>query len=464
MRAPRVVVVGAGVSGLACAATLQAEAERRRMPLALTVVDASDAPGGHARTVARDGFLIERGPNGFLARDRETPALVELAGLTSRLVEANPASRKRFIVRDRRLCAVPDSPGAFVTSPALSWKGKLRLLAEPWASGPPASEETVYQFATRRIGAEAAEMLVDAAVSGISAGDSRALSVSAQFPMMTDMEREHGGLVRAMIARRSRRQGPSRLLSFDGGMGLLTGTLARRLGTSLRLLCPVRAVTRSADEWVLQLPEGATIVADHVVLATPARVSALLTGDLDTALAATLQDIPYSSLAVVALAYPTDALPRPLDGYGYLVTRPEGLATLGVLWESSIFPGRAPEGAALLRVFLGGARRPEVARLDEPTLVTMARDELAAVLGPLPEPTQSLTVRWPEAIAQYTLGHAGRVLRAAERLRAMPGLHVCGASYHGVSFSQAIASGRAVARLVETGLWAGHQSLASLAV
>ncbi|MGE0816361.1 MAG: protoporphyrinogen oxidase [Vicinamibacterales bacterium] len=464
MRAPRVVVVGAGVSGLACASTLQAEAERRRMPLALTVVDANEEPGGHARTVAVDGFLIERGPNGFLARDRETPALIEMAGLTSRLVEASPAARKRFIVRDRRLCAVPDSPAAFVRSPALSWKGKLRLLAEPWAAGPPTFEETVHQFAARRIGAEAAEMLVDAAVAGISAGDSRALSVSAQFPMMTDMEREHGGLVRAMIARRSRRQGPSRLLSFDGGMGLLTGTLARRLGPSLRLSCAVRAVTRGADGWIVQLAEGATLAADHVVLATPARVSALLTGDLDTSLAAALQDIPYSSLAVVALAYRSGALPRPLDGYGYLVTRPEGLATLGVLWESSIFPGRAPDGASLLRVFLGGARRPEVARLDEAALVTVARDELAAVLGSMPDPAHTLVVRWPEAIAQYTLGHAGRVLRAAERLRALTGLHCCGASYHGVSFTQAIASGRAIARQVESDLWAGSQSPASIAV
>src|SRR5690606_35073440 len=152
-----------------------------------------------------------------------------------RLVEARPESKRRFILRGGKLCEVPDGPAALLTTPALSWRGKLRLMYEPFAPGPPPGvEATVHEFATRRIGAEAAEMLVDAAVSGISAGDSRRLSVSAQFPMMTEMERDHGSLVKAMFARRKKGQGPSKLLSFDEGMGTLTTGLAARLGASVR--------------------------------------------------------------------------------------------------------------------------------------------------------------------------------------------------------------------------------------
>jgi oxygen-dependent protoporphyrinogen oxidase len=172
------------------------------IPLDLTLLDAG-APGGHARTIAEDGFIVEGGPNGFLDREPETLELVKALGLDSEIVPARPESSRRFIVRSGRLCRVPESPPTLLTSDALSLRGKLRLLLEPFAPGPPADvDETIYEFARRRIGAEAAEMLVDAAVAGISAGDSRALSVWSQFRIATEMERDHGSLIRAMIARR----------------------------------------------------------------------------------------------------------------------------------------------------------------------------------------------------------------------------------------------------------------------
>ena len=453
MTPPRVVVVGGGMTGLSLACALQDEAHRRQAPLSLTVLEAGPQAGGHARTVQADGFVIEAGPNGFLSREPETLALVDTLGLRDRLVEANAASRRRYIVRDGRLCLVPDSPTAFLTSSALSWRGKLRLLGEPWASGPPPREETVHEFATRRIGREAADMLVDAAVAGISAGDSHRLSVSAQFPMMTDMEREHGGLFRAMFARRKRGQGPSRLMGFDRGMSVLSGAAAARLGAALQVHEAVSRVERAGEAWRARLHDGDAIDADHVVLAGPARAAAPLVSGLDPTLAAALRDVPYSGLAVVALGYRADDIPRPLDGYGYLVTRPEGLVTLGVLWESSIFPNRAPEGMALLRVFLGGARRPEIANKDEETLSDVARQELRQVLGVVRAPAHVSVFRWPEAIAQYTLGHDQRLARIRQCLLQHPGLLVCGTSYDGVSFNHAVKSGRTMAHGLAARLW-----------
>ena len=463
MSTPRIIVVGAGITGLSLAVTLREEARRLGARLDLAVLERDRLAGGHARTIHADGFAIEAGPNGFLNREPETLALVELLDLDRHLITANPAAARRFIVRDGRLCEVPDSPLTFLRTPALSWRGKARLLAEPWASGPPAGEETVYDFAVRRIGAEAADVLVDTAVSGISAGDSRRLSVGAQFPMMVEMERDHGSLFRAMFARRRSGLGPSRLLSFDEGMGVLPRAMSARLGGSLVLDASVVAVERTAGAWHVRMDDGCWLEGDHLVFATPARVTARLLDGLDATLASALSETPYAGISVVALGYRASDLPRPLDGYGYLMTRGERLATLGVVWESSLFAGRAPEGHVLLRAMLGGSRVPELANASEIECLGTARADLERVLGVRAEPMYASVHRWPQAIAQYTVGHQARLERLRRLVRSHPGLHVCGTSYDGVSFNHAVKSGRATARSLATSLWGGDGALRSTA-
>lgn len=455
MSGPRVVVVGGGMSGLSLAVTLQDDARRLGVPLDLTVIDAGARAGGHAQTIREAGFVVEAGPNGFLNREPHTVALVEALGLNARLVEARPESKRRFIVRDGRLCQVPDGPATLVTTPALSWRGKLRLLREPFVARRVDDEdESVHAFATRRIGAEAADMLVDAAVSGISAGDSRRLSVRGQFPMMEEMERDHGSLVRAMFSRRRpRRTGPTRLLSFDTGMAVLTDAMVAALGDRLLQGVAVRTIARHDSDWRITLSDGVTLDADHVVLAVSARAAAPTIESHDRDLAMALRGIEYAGLAVVALAYKTTEIPRALDGYGYLTTRPEQLATLGVVWESSLFPGRAPEGWALLRVMLGGARQPAIATMPEPAVVGLARKELQQVLGVTSAPTHSWAFAWPDALAQYTLGHLARRTAIGQRVGAHQGLTVCGTSYDGVSFNHAVKSGRLMARELGDQLW-----------
>ena len=448
MTPKQVVVIGAGISGLSCAFAMREAAKAMGRTLVVTVLDAG-RPGGHARTIVEDGFIVEAGPNGFLDREPETRALIRAAGLEAQLVEARPEAKRRFIVRNRRLCRVPESPPALVKTDALSVGAKLRLLGELFAPGPPAGvDETVYNFARRRIGAEAAEMLVDAAVAGISAGDSRALSVRSQFPIMVEMERDHGSLIRAMLARRKKRTGPSKLYSFSGGLATFVDGLTTNLGAGVRANTAVQSIDRRGARWVVNTERGEAIDADHVVLAVAARAAAPLVRDRDRILADALAAIPYSSVNLVALAYRTSDIPRPLDGYGYLVTRPEGLSTLGVVWESSLFPGRAPEGFGLLRVFLGGARRPDAAALDQEGAVALARAELQTVMGIAAAPARTWTFRWPAAIAQYNVGHGDRIAAIRARLAAHPGLDVCGASYEGVSFNQALASGVKLGRSI----------------
>lgn len=458
MSVPRVAVVGGGIAGLTAAFHLREGARRSGRGLEVVVLEAEPRAGGHAWTLREDGFLVELGPNGFLEREREPEALelVRLLGIESHLVEARRAARRRFVLHRGRLRRVPDSPVALFGSNALSARGKLRLLMEPWAPAPPAAgEESVLEFARRRIGREAAEVLVDAAVAGISAGDSRALSAEAAFPRMVEMEREHGSLIRAMMRDRPKR--PTRLVSFDGGMATAIDALRVRLAGGLRTGCRVTALERANGDWTLRLDGRSALTARAVVLALPASRAAGLVEPLDPELAAGLARVRFAGLAVVALAYRRSELP-PLDGYGYLTARGEGLDTLGVLWESSVFEGRARPDTALLRVMLGGTRNPEVAERSEAALVATARAELDRVMGIAAAPMRTWVRRWPRAIAQYEMGHLPRLRELRRRIAEHPGLALCGSSYDGASFTGAIRSGAETARAVLSGLESGPET------
>jgi oxygen-dependent protoporphyrinogen oxidase len=448
----RIAVVGGGISGLTLAYRLRESARALGTAVETCVLEAASRPGGHATTLREDGYVVDGGPNGFLDRASEphVRALVRELGLESRLVEASRASRRRYVLLDGRLRRVPDSPPGLLTSDALTPAGKLRLLMEPFVAKRRADpEETVFDFACRRVGRQAAERLVDAAVTGISAGDSRELAVAAAFPIMAEMEREHGSLMRAMIARR--RTPAPRLRSFEDGLGALSETLAARLGPAVRTGAIVRSLRRVGSGWRLVLESGETVEADQVALSVASHRAAGALADFDPELGRALDAIPFAGVAVVALSYPRAAIARPLDGYGYLVGRDENLGTLGVVWESTLFPARAPADHVLLRCMLGGTRHPDLVDLPTSDLVQRAIAELTPVLGVRGAPERSWSWRWPRAIAQYTRGHDTRVARARALAARHPGLELLGTSYDGISLTAAIASAeRAAIRLLAT--------------
>ena len=418
-----------------------------RIAVDVTVLEAGEQAGGHARTIDEGGWVVERGPNGFLDRAPDTMALIDELQLQSRVVEANPAARRRFILNGGALRQVPESPPALLTSDAIGWRGKLRLMREPWASAPPLDkDETVFEFAERRLGREAAETFVDTAVAGISAGDSRALSVRSQFPILKEWELAHGSLLKAVLARQKEGRPRARLLSFDRGLGVLTSAIAAQLGDAVRPNARIERLERNGNGWRMGLAGGSSCDADHVVLAMPAHTAARVVSGLDPSLSSSLVSIPYADLSVVALGYRASAVTAPLNGYGYLVTRNEDLSTLGVLWESSIFPHRAPDGSVLLRVMLGGARRPEVSAFDDESVAALAAREATKVLGISGRPHRYWVFRWPSAIAQYTVGHDTRTAAMRQAVAAHRGLRICGTAYDGVSFNDAIQSARRTAR------------------
>lgn len=447
MSAHRIAVVGGGISGLATALELVDRTAAQARPLEVTVFEAGSAPGGNIRTERRDGFVIESGPNGFVSDTPATLRLVERLGLQSELVPASKDAAVRYLFRNGRLIPLPTGPLTLLRSPILSRRGRLRVLLEPFArSKPDAIDETVHDFAVRRLGSEATEVLVDAMVSGVFAGDIRRLSLASAFPKLAQMEDEHGSLVRALIARGRQRDRPKPILSsFRSGLGALIERFVDELGDSVHTNSPatrIEPITDSASShrWRLVTGAGEAFEVDSIVFSAPAARTAPLLAPLDAQLADTLEGIDNAGLAVVALGYEARALGSALRGFGFLTPRREGLRSLGCLWESSIFPDRAPAGRVLLRVMIGGAHDRQAVDLDDGRLSDIARRDLATAMNITAEPVLVRVIRHRLGIPQYEPGHGVRLRRIAERLRRLSGLHLTGSSYRGVSMNACVAS------------------------
>jgi len=453
-------VIGGGVSGLTLAYLVT-----RRSFLNVVVLEREARVGGKLQTDWLDGYCCEWGPQGFLDNVPETLELVRELGLDGELVRAADEAGDRFIVRDGRLRRVPLSPPAFLRSDVLSWRGRLRVLLEPLQRGPRASDETVFEFARRRIGAEAAEVLVDAMVTGVFAGDARQLSLPATFPRMREMEATYGSLFRAMLALRRERSrhgaagaappptgGPAgpggTLTTFRRGMQQLTDTLAAALAERVRTQRAVTRVRRTGEEFAVELSQGGTVRARQVAVAVPPAVAAALLGEvLDAAALAALREIPSVPVAVVITAYSSpQPFRHPTRGFGFLVPGREHRRILGTIFCSSTFPAQAPPGTTLLRTLVGGARAPHLAHLKDPQLLSLVRRELDLLLGGDPQPDLVHIVRHAEAIPQYTLGHTSRVAAIQRGTAAVPGLYLLGNGYGGVAVNACVAEATRLAQ------------------
>ncbi len=481
----RVVVIGGGITGLTTAFEVREAAAARGLDVELVVLEAGARPGGNIRTERVDGYTIENGPNGFLDNAPRTLDLVRRIGLDDRLQRADEAAARRFIYRNGTLHEAPSGPVSFLTSPLLSRRGRLRVLAEPFAHSRPDHDETIFDFAARRIGPEAAGVLVDAMVSGVFAGNVHRLSLRSSFPKMAAMEAEHGGLVKAMVARMKQKKAAKReaaerrergedvaeltrpggpagpggtLTSFRGGLDHWIDGLVAALGEGVvRTDCPVEAVELRAPDaalegptsqaapegdsaarrWAVKLRSGETVEADAVVVTIPSPRAAPLIEPADPELAGAVAEIGTAGLAVVALAFDATTIPD-VDGFGFLVPRGEDLRILGCLWDSAIFPGRAPDGKVLLRAMIGGAHDPAAVTEDADALVARVRDDLAKAMGITAEPELVRVYCWPLGIGQYHVGHQERLDRIHDRLARSPGLWVAGSSYYGVSMNACI--------------------------
>jgi oxygen-dependent protoporphyrinogen oxidase len=434
MSPARTIVIGAGMSGLVRARALAQFGED------VVLLEASARPGGAVRTERKDGCLLELGPN-TVRPTSELWALVGELGLRDEALLADPRL-PRYVEWQGRLHALPMSPGSFVRTPLLSAGGKFRLLAEPFARRTSEKEESVHAFFARRLGREVADRFIEPFVGGIFAGSSRALSISAAFPSLARWDREHGSILRGALAERKKtprdRSVPRGLLSFRDGLETLPKTLAAALGRRLETETRVEDLAPLAGGgWRLSTSRGER-EADRVVLASPAWEAARLAGSFAPEAADALAGIPHPFLAVAHVAFPLASLDRPLHGFGHLVVPQEGRRILGAVWSSSLFSGRAPDGQALVTVFLGGARDPEAQSLSDEDLAEIAvRDTSTALSARAGLRAVSIT-RYARSIPQYVAGHLARIDALSRAEARWPGLTFLGNYRGGVSVGDVV--------------------------
>ncbi len=464
----RLIIIGGGIAGLAAAYFALTRAQNP--PDEVIVLEKDDRWGGKIMTERVDGFVIEGGPDTFIALKPWGMALARELGVADCLHGSNPRQKNTYILRKGRLhplpggltMMIPTDFGGMLRTGLISWPGKLRMGLDfllPPAKSP--GEESLGRFVSRRLGREAYEALIEPLMSGIYAGDGDLLSLQATFPYLRDLEVKHGGLVRGALAakrERMKRDGAapgSRSMFVTPQTGLaelveaLVGRL-RALGAELRLGAEVAGLQKTSKQYSVISNQGTALDADRLILATPAYASARTMRPHDPELATLLDAIPYASTATVSLAYRLADVPRPLDGYGYVIPRREGRRALACTWTSTKFPHRAPEGMALLRVFVGRAGQEAAIDWTEDGLLDIAREELRLTLGVTAAPILHRVFIWPRAMPQYNVGHPARVQRIMAGLERWPGLALAGAAYHGIGIPDCIHSGEmAVGKLFD---------------
>lgn len=443
-----VVVIGAGISGLACAYKLR----QRGVPV--TLLESENRAGGLMGTVEKDGFLFETGPQSFQGTAPLLQLIREL-GIDGQLCTADPKA-PRYVLRNGRLLKIPMSPQAIVSTSLLGLGSRWKVVSEPFhTTHPPPEEESVAKFVRRKFGHEILEYLVSPFVSGVYAGDPEKLSLRAAFPTLEEWEREYGSVLRGAMKSRAGKPkqagGPPPLCSFRGGVTTLPRALAAILGD--RLLTGARATAiqpcahGAAGSQVQFTRNGQqqSISAHAVVIATPATSASRLAATVAPSLVTTLSGIAYAPVAVVGSGYYAKQIGQPVDGFGVLIPRAEKIRTLGIIWNSSLFPGRASEGRVALTSIVGGATDPAIINESEDTIASIVQIDSEEVLDITGGPITSCVRKHPKALPQYNLGHGHVVKAIREGERAAPGLFFTGNYLSGPSIGKCVEDGFAAA-------------------
>jgi oxygen-dependent protoporphyrinogen oxidase len=450
----RLTIVGGGISGLSLAYFLL----EKDPSLEIIILESEKRAGGKIWTDKVNDFLCESGVNGFLDNKPRTLELVAKLGLTP--LRSSDVARKRYIFSDNRLHLLPESPISFFSSNLLSLYGRLRVLYEIFVPKGKEDDETLADFARRRLGPEAYEKLIDPMASGIYAGDPETMSLKSCFPRVYELENKYGSLIKGMIrlqkeAKKSKSPhppftkggqggikvsaGPGGVLtSFYDGMEMIVDSLKNFLTGRVRVESKVVAVERKDKGYAVYLSDGSIFESDGIIIASPAYTASEMLKDFDKPLSSLIAEIPYPSVSVVCLGYKKDKISHKLDGFGFLIPYKEHRKILGTLWDSSIFPNRAPEGYVLLRTMVGGAQASNLAMQDDNRLINVVMDELRVVMDIKAHPDFAKVYRHDRAIPQYTKGHSKRLVAIDDILSKYRGLYITGNAYRGIGVNDCI--------------------------
>ncbi len=455
----RIAIIGGGIAGLSAAYYLE-KARRSGHDLQWTLFEKSERLGGVIKTERRDGYVLEAGPDSFLAAKPDARLLCQDLGIADQLISSNDFQRKTYILVKGRLVPIPEGLEFMVptrilpmaATPLFSFTTKLRMMAELFSSDGSQSQykdnededESVADFVRRHFGQQMVDRVAEPLLAGVYGGNAENLSVRAVLPRFAEMEHESGSLVRATLRARKARlksngQPQPLFTSLKNGMQQLVDTLVAALpAAGLRTQQSVRSVRRVNDAWQL---EGASAPErfDSILLAVPAPAAAGLLQQIQPQLATMLGKIQYTSSVAVALAYEKADLP---PGFGFLVPRTEGRQMMACTFVHKKFPHRVPEGAVLLRCFFSSSRVSDLLSFSKETLQEMARKELREILGIDSQPRFARTFLWDCAMAQYETGHLKRVAEMEKMLAGLPGVRVIGNSFYGIGIPDCIKSAR----------------------
>lgn len=447
----KVIVIGAGISGLTAAHTLMRQGHE------VLVLEQSEHAGGAIGTWQDDSFLFENGPNSFLDNAPDTLALCDELGLENQILKQSMRGNARYLFLNGKLQEVPTGPGGLYKTEILTAQAKRGLFMEPLRKANRSrDDESLASFIRRRLGPEVLDNMVTPFVSGVYAGDPAKLSLRASFPMLYDLEREYGSLLGGMIRRnmgkkkndKPKKPRAKNLCSFIAGMQALPDAIKDELGENF---WPCNTLNK-----VEQLPNGRwqvhahgiddyTQEADAIVAAVPSDETARLLAEHIPGSAGYLQEIPYNKVVVACAAYPKNAVEHPCQGFGYLVPRGQNVRILGSVWSSSLFPLRAPGGHHAFTIFLGGSLDPTVYDLSDDEIREVVKRDLHTTVGAQGDPTVWRVVRWPRAIPQYPIGHIEKVEALHQELQRHPGLRICGNFVEGISVNDCIRNARETA-------------------
>lgn len=456
----RVAIIGGGISGLTTAFYLEQE-RRRGSPVSFTVFEAEPRFGGVIQTERVDGCLIEAGPDSFLSAKPWARDLCDDLRLSSQLIGSRDDGRKTYILINGHLqpippgmqMMVPTRIGPVLTSKLFSGPTKLAIAREYlWPPRPLGTDEdeSVASFVSRHFNSEVVDRLADPLLTGIYGGEASMLSARATLPLMIDMESRHRSLVRGALAAKGSQNkaipAQSLFMSMRDGMQRMIESILRQLPReTLRGSRRVEALKAKESTW--QITSGDTVEEfDHVILALPAYMSANLIADLPGSerMVELLREISYNSAVTVTLAYEARAITLP-QGFGLLIPRGESKRMIACTFVHNKFENRAPDGTALLRVFMGGARDGEILDQTEEQIIAIVRRELRGILGIHSEPQLVRVFKWHKAMPQYGVGHLLRIARLEMHMQRFAGLHLSGNAYHGIGIPDCVRAGRAAA-------------------
>jgi oxygen-dependent protoporphyrinogen oxidase len=438
-------IVGGGIAGLAAAYELH------QRGLSVKVLEAAGRPGGVIRTERFDDWVIDGGPDALLIQKPAAVTLCRELGLGDRLI-STLQPRTAYILRDGRLrplvegsfLGFPVGLAALSRSSLFTFSGKVRMAGEILIPRGHVDDESIAGFVRRRFGNEAVDYLAEPLLAGIHAGDAERLSMRALFPRLLDAERQSGSVLRSLRTLRVMPSTRGAFVSLPGGVGELIDALTAALPPNTVVTGARVTEIDRAGRYTVRSNAG-RIVARTVILAVPAYAAAALLRAFDTTIAGLCDAIPYASTVTVAFGYRRDQVRHPLKGSGFVVPRVEPCPLLASTWVTSKWPGRAPEGHALIRAFLGGGRDPHRFERADDELIEIARDALSRLLDIDGEPVLSRLHRFHRQSPQYEVGHLQRVASIEQRLASVPGLFLAGSGFRAIGIPDCIADGRETA-------------------